>query len=180
MGKTNGLSDQTVQELRLNRGRKFFAWLIFQAFIPYAVAVLCWPAAQLLFSAHYAFERNFVGADLLLAGTLLLAGIAVEIWCEQRANRQLETKGWLDFHFVLSLALAGLLLLVFGFLKSKSLEMEFPQSGTAATLDPNVHRCVWASIAGGMLALIWSIAATACSYRCFLAGEVEAAKKKMS
>ena len=173
MNKLGESFSEVSEEVRLNRRRKFIAWLVLQAVVPYLIVFLCWPAAQLLFNVSFAFEKNFIGADLLLAGGLLIAGIVVEIWSEQRINRSLNREGGLDVFLIISFLLPLVFLAGFGVFKSKSLIIEFQQG---KPLDPTVHVCAWLCIVGGMFALTWSILTAFYAFRRFLAAELAEAK----
>jgi hypothetical protein len=165
------------EKARLNWSRKFKGWLIFQAIIPYMAVIACWPMACFN-KVPFAFQKTFIGADLLLIGALLLTGIVVEIWSEQRHKPELSKAGSLDSYFFYTLLLAISLLFVFGFIKSASLGIEFPDTNTniGPDLDWTVLVCVWSCILGGLCALIWSIFITARMHRCFLDAEVKSLK----
>lgn len=168
------LQEKTItqeDDIRGNRRRKMLASIVLQIVLPFLAVVLCWPAAWKFFNVNHAFEKTFVGADLLLLGALLAFAIFVEIWSEQLQNQRLKKIKALDVNLILSIALAFIFLFFYGLIKAKSLQYDFP---TAQTSQPpiEVSNCVWFSLTGGVFAVFWSVAVTIHSYRKFLEADI--------
>ncbi|SRR6266446_2396651 len=143
------------------RRRKILAWVFFQVLIPYLFVVGCWPLASFA-NVNYPLERAFVGADLILLGSMLFLAIVIEIHIEQSQREALKNVAWLDWYWYLTFALSIVFLVVFVALKRESIVRDFPSAaliGPPVQLDSTIKLCVLMSLAGGILAFFWSIAA---------------------
>ncbi len=128
-------------------------------------------------NVDFAFYKNFISGDLLLLGTLLFIGITVEIhselkeWKTSSAIESVDPSDRLDKLYTHSLFLAWAFGAIFWCVKLKSINYEFPTLGSTP-LPIDIRISVWASIAGGFLALIWSYGASKKVYNIFLDAEL--------
>jgi len=153
-----------TQEVNNVRRGKMLAWSIFQVVVPFAFVVIAWPMGM-ADHVNYAFEKSFVGGDLLLLGAMLFIAIVVEIHIEQKRLPGLNNKASLDWYWYGTLGLAVLFLAIFTFIKSRAIGIDFPVRNPTPPppmfpdLDENIQWYVYGSIAGGAVAFVWSLAA---------------------
>jgi hypothetical protein len=141
--------------LTADRDRKLTGFFLFQILIPTIFIVGAWPLAKLLWDPAYVFEKTFVSPDLLLLGALLCITIAVEVYFDIRRLQSSAKSIKLDNIVLFSLAIAVLLLLIFGLTKAKSFTVDFPNP-PGPSPKPDVTGCVWCSILGGTFGLLWA------------------------
>jgi hypothetical protein len=153
-----------------SHARKLWAWVILQALIPAFVVVLTWLAAAHLFNVDFAFQKTFIGADLVLVGSLLLMTLIIDIWAEQRQLNASKGMLSLDRLWIVSAGFTFLAVMCFGFLKVKALQYDFPQRGAA--VDPSIDMCIGANIVFGLFAIIWGAAVAVFAHRKFLEAEL--------
>lgn len=154
-----------------NRLRKLVATGLFQMLVPYTTVVVCWPLSSGLFKTPYAFEKAFLGAELLLVGAMICIAVVLEIYCEVRHLR--NTQGIaLDVILFVSFLCAVLFLFVFGFFKVKSFTFDFPPT-EGENLRDEIKFAVYWSILGGIFALSWCIYAFCHAYKLLWQTEVQ-------
>ena len=158
-----------MDEARESHAIKLWAWILLQAVLPCGVVVLTWLAAKLLFGVQLAFEKTFVGADLILVGALVLTTLIIEVWAEQRRLRQRTKFRALDRLWIVSAAFTFFAIACFGLLKAKAVQYDFPQKGD---VDRSIEACAVANIVLGAFAIIWGSAVAVFAHRKFLEAEL--------
>jgi hypothetical protein len=149
---------------RLVLARKFRAWAVWQVVVPVLVIFVCWPLAYFFLQTSYAFYRNFVSGDLLLIGALLFVGIAIEIHTQEKDGNpyleRVDPSDRLDCLYHQSQILSFFFAAFFWWIKIKSVSLDFPIQlpGTQimAPLSWDIQFAAWASVSGGVLAIIWA------------------------
>ncbi|HEV2694135.1 MAG TPA: hypothetical protein VG347_14665 [Verrucomicrobiae bacterium] len=151
-------SISTSDKIRNARWHKAVAWAMFQVFVPFVFVIVCWPIAA-LGKVDSAFERTFFGADTLLVGAMLFIAIVIEIHIEKNLNNHLFKKRSLDCYWYFSLFFVLLFLVFYAAIKYKSMTFESTSATAHNYSDPMVQRAVYGCISGGILAIVWSLAA---------------------
>lgn len=152
-----------------NHALKLWAWVVLQALIPAVVVLGTWLVSDFLFNVHFAFQKAFVGAELVLVGSILLMTLLIDIYIEQRQTNARKGMVSLDRLWIVSAFLTFVAIFCFACLKIKALGYDFPPNGP---VDPSINICIRINIVFGLVAIIWGTAVAVFAQRKFLEAEL--------
>lgn len=131
-----------------SRSLKLRNLILFQSFFPSMILVAFWFCYRVT-SITFPLERTFVTGETILISALLLVGIIIELDHEAARIDRLNGKRPLDLIYKVTMIVAFLLFLVFGYFKHWSMGIEFPDQASAP-LNPSVSAAAWAAIILGL------------------------------